>query len=205
MDPLNLKYFLIVLFLNSASFQLFSQGTESDIQQIRGWYAEVEGLLNDCEEIDLADYTAFEVDGPTEIKAFYHPESNKIIKIVMTIFQDWHEESNQHYLKDHQLFFTFTDGYFADEMYTAEELDMDEDQYFMNGGEAKTLAYYQYRTYYKKKEVIRFLSKEKVIAVSDDRPDLSKIPNVTESIKDAPDAPDIAGLVEAFLSQIDDH
>lgn len=198
-----MKLALSAMFSVLFSTSILAQDIEDDIKQIRKWYGEVESKMKECQKMNLEDYTQLEdIDGPMEVLAYYHPATDKFLKIEFRVFADWHEEVSQYYLNNEQLFFEYTTGNSADEMYTAEELNITEQEFWERGGEAKTISYSQYRTYYKDGEVIRFLSKFKTVKSEDPAPDFSKMENVTEAVNDANGAPNIEAILTQFRKQL---
>ena len=83
----------------------------------------------------IDEYYSEEFDGGAsqQVQGWRSPK-DEFIKIVFTESADWHEESTSFYLKDNELFFVFIKGYYAGEMYTPEELNISEEEYYQNGG-----------------------------------------------------------------------
>ena len=116
----------LFIFLNLFSYLLVAQSIDDEISKIRKWYSETEGKLEKCEVVELNDWVdEDEYSGYTPEITAYKDEKGKIIKIIEKGFADWHEVSKMFYLKEGELFFVFSKGYGAGEMYTAEELGKD--------------------------------------------------------------------------------
>ncbi len=71
-----------------------------------------------------------------------------------------------YYIKDGVLFFIFSKGYNPGEMYTAEELEISDEELWQMGGEAKTLKAFEKRIYFSKGEIIRYLTKDKTFSAN---------------------------------------
>ena len=118
--------------------------------------------------------------GSTEIEGYYDTITKEIIKVVEMTYYDWAEDETAYYYRQGQLFFIYSKGNSPGEMYTAQELEITEEELWERGGEAKSLNFYEDRYYYHDKKCIRHLNKSKLISVEDEA-DLSEVPN--EKIK----------------------
>jgi hypothetical protein len=150
---------LMILFLTQSSTQ------DDRIDQIRAWYKEIEGKLSSCTLIETeGEY--FEGTVP-EVKGWYDNVTNQFIKIEAYMGADNHEETIMYYLNNGIVFFTFTQGTGVDEFYTAEEMNMSEEEYYESGMEAKTYDSWEDRRYFHDRKCIRNLHRSKVYKTSE--------------------------------------
>ena len=176
-----MKHLLLTLLIVPALS--FSQTEEDRIKDIRSWYKEVEGNLENCIKIPLTMFYDSEYvrGGSTEIEGYYDTINKVIIKIVERTYYDWAEDATSYYFHDKEMFFIFSTGSGPGEMYTAEELGVSEEELWEMGGEAKTLNYYQDRYYYQNEKCIRHLNKAAEIS-SEEEVDMSKVENEKQTI-----------------------
>lgn len=177
------KYFTIVLLLMSGL--LIAQNPEEPVSIIRKQYADVESRLEYClviEEMDWVDEEDYEGGVPL-INGFFDPKKDNYIKITEELAGDWMERITSYYLIDGKVFFVFVKGYYAQDMFTAEELSTTEERLWERGGEAKTLLAHESRLYISDDKVILHLEKEVVLDASLNNFDLGKVEN-TEKTED---------------------
>ncbi|UKN02175.1 hypothetical protein K6119_01415 [Paracrocinitomix mangrovi] len=174
--------FLLVLL----SFNSFSQDEEQRIKDIRKWYASIESQLENCRVDTLQDFNDSEyvIGGYVEVFGYFDTISNSYIKFEEQASYDWAYAITSYYFHEGQLFFIFTEGSGPGEMYTAEELEITEEELWNRGGEAKTIVAFEERYYYDSDgKCIRKLHKEKEFP-SEEEPDLSETVNEKESVDD---------------------
>ncbi len=198
---------LIILALLLASPSVHAQTEVEQIIQIRKWYAEVESNLEQCQVVTMNDYTDPDIyEGYLpEIKAWYDKENKNFIKIQHMGLADWHEKTSYCYLNNGTLFFIYTTGYSPDKMYTAEELNLTEEELWEMGGEVKTIDYYEARIYFVNKEIIRHLTKHKSFPESESDHDLSEVKNEKVAIDEGDGDKEvayIARIIEALNNKL---
>jgi len=188
------NFLLLLLFIFSQ--QVISQTSEESIAKVRKMYKETENVLKTCKIIKSTDWVdEDQYNGYTpEITAYYDPRRKEIVKIVEYGAADWHEYRSSYYLRGGNLFFVFIESNSADEMFTADEMNMSEEELHESGGEAKTMNYSEERIYLLNWKVIRDLTKQKVVDVSEE-PNLKEIKNKEEVI--------VPGVYEGVFSHLE--
>ncbi|MEX1002606.1 MAG: hypothetical protein WDZ35_10870 [Crocinitomicaceae bacterium] len=148
-------------------------GNEEDIQQIKEWYKQIEDNLDNCVKVPLTAFydEDYVTGGSSDLEGYIDTTTNQLVKIIEHTYYDWAEDVNSYYFHEGNLFFIFSHGNYPGEMYTAEELEISEDELWQRGGEAKTINYYERRVYYKSAVCIRHQYKEKEYDV-EAQPDL---------------------------------
>lgn len=157
---------ILLTILLASPILLFSQTEEETVKKIRSWYKETEASLADCRVIHMNDWEAQgDYDGFTpEFTAYFDTVKREFIKILQYGGGDWYEEWTSYYLRNNELFFIFSKGYTPGEMYTAQELNVTEEELWEMGQEAKTLSAFETRIYYNGTDVIRYLTKDKEVS-----------------------------------------
>lgn len=158
---------------------LFAQSGKEQTKLIRQWYGEIESSLTTYKIVKLNDYSdpdIYEGYSP-EIKGWYNEDVKQFVKIEHTGMADWHEEIHNIYLRDEQPFFIYTKGYSAGEMYTAEDLNVTEEELWEMGGKPKTIDHFESRIYFSDKKVIEHLTKRKSFSSLEDDVNLSDVKN----------------------------
>lgn len=168
---------LFTLFF-SITFVTYSQSEDKKVKEIRSWYSDVESRLSQCIRVPITMF--YDKDyvngGSTEIEGFYDTINKEFIKIVEVTYYDWSEDVVSYYFHEGNLFFIFQEGSHAGQLYTADELDVTEQELWESGGEAKTMIFYENRYYYAEEACIRHLQKSIEVAV-EETPDLKEIKN----------------------------
>ncbi|MCB9224066.1 MAG: hypothetical protein H6582_07830 [Crocinitomicaceae bacterium] len=173
---------LIFFLFISMSFLASSQSTEDRVKTIREWYKETEGKIKNCIQLPLTDINDpnYVVGGSYDIIAYYDSASHQIIKIVEETYYDWAVNKTSWYFKKGECFFIFNEFNGAKEMYTAEELEITEEEYWQRGGEAKTVEFNEDRMYYNSEgKCIRYLNKNTVVPASETQPNMKDVSNET--------------------------
>ena len=180
----SIKVYLIAILL-SFPFLIMAQSVEDEINTIRKWYGKVEGKLTNCQVVELSDWVDDEDYSGymPEITGYYDKDLDQFIKIVEIGYADWHEITKMYYLNNGELFFIFMKGYYAGEMYTAEELGISEEEFWQMGGEAKNLDAFEERIYFSNEKIIRYLIKEKTFPVNEANFNMSDIDNEKGNIE----------------------
>lgn len=178
--------FLIILFTFCSCFS-FGQDCEDAITDIRAWYKSTEANLKNCAVIEVNDWIDEEqYNGYTpEVVAYFDTVAYEIIKIDEYGQSDWYEETKSYYFKNGALYFLFAKGYSPGEMYTATELNITEHELWERGWEAKTLEYFEKRTYFKNNKVIRCLEKSELFPANESDPEMKDISNVQVELSDS--------------------
>ncbi|MBN1500552.1 MAG: hypothetical protein JW982_10365 [Spirochaetes bacterium] len=140
------------------------ENIENDILKIRKQYQEIESNIKNLDKMESEGITGY-----------YDPENKQLVKITTALLRDWYEENCSFYFHEGELFFIFIERCSGEEMFTTEELGITEEQLWQSGWEAKTLKFSQDRIYVKKNKCIRYLSREKVLPVSNTNPELYKV------------------------------
>jgi hypothetical protein len=175
-----MKYF--ILFLFSSAFFSFSQKEQNQIEEIKSWYKEIESNLKNCAIVKNPSFwdDNYPTGSTLDLVGYYDSTKGYFVKIITYSGGDWHEEWNSYYFNDSILFFIYSRGYTPGEYYTAEEMEMSEEEYWQSGGECKNLDAFEQRLYYADKKCIRFLSKNEIVKDYDENIALTDTKNVTE-------------------------
>ena len=171
-----ISFGLIVFFLSSFIGQ--AQNEVEDIAQIKKWYQTIEENLDNCITYKVDEFVHDDNSGEnsSELLAFFDKETNQFVKLVEYTAGEWHEQWMSYYFNNGTLFFIFVEGYYGGDYYSAEELDLEEEEYYQMGLEPKNLDAYEERFYFSQNECIEYLTKSKTINIDAPR-DLSNIKN----------------------------
>lgn len=181
-----MKSVIGVIFFCLSVGNSFSQN-DSRIDTIRTWFKQIEShsksqTIQLFHDIENPNYVK---GGSSEVIFYFDSLSGNISKVVETTYYDWHESKTSWYFNDAKCFFIFDESNGAEEMYTAEELNITEEELWQRGGEAKTIIFTENRIYFDENgNCIRYLNKEKTVESSQTEADMSSIKNKSLEVND---------------------
>jgi len=175
-----------------------------EIIQIRKEYALIENNLDNQQIISFSNW--YYEGTNMEITAYRDEITHEVVKLEIERMADWFETKNYYYLKNRELFFLYITGNSGTDWKTPEEMGFDPLNYDSGMRDPKKLVYFEYRFYYKNKECIRYLNKEKTVDYIPRKNETSQVDfSSTPNVQNDPIQVSYAGdyeLVDMILKEI---